>query len=118
MNIQEILEDSDLLVQNAFPNARKIGWFNQIQRQLYRDMPNSFSSPPQDIKEEQMTFVPRFSLEYHELFVLGIAIRMAERNNDFKTAAELQMRYQALLGEAKEKLASKVSKVTIKRSWI
>lgn len=40
MKLIEIIEDIDLLVPNAFSYAKKIGWINQAQRQLFHDYPN------------------------------------------------------------------------------
>jgi UDP-N-acetyl-D-mannosaminuronic acid transferase (WecB/TagA/CpsF family) len=118
MNLQEIIEDADLLVPNSFPITRKVRWVNQIQRQLYREVPDSFSSIPQDLRDDQMTAVPRFAQEYHELFVIGAAKRIAERTQNLKLADELEARFQNLLLDAKTHLAPKLSKVTIKRSWM
>lgn len=118
MNVQEILEDADLLAPNSFPVSRKVGWVNQVQKQLYREIPAPFKSAPQDIQEGQLTYVPRFPIEYHELFVFGIAKRMAERAQDFKLASELEARYQNLLREAIKYTAPKLTKVTKTRGWV
>lgn len=37
MLLNEILLDANLLVPNSINDALKVGWLNQIQRQLYRD---------------------------------------------------------------------------------
>lgn len=118
MNLQEIIEDADLLVPNGFPIARKVGWTNQVQRQLYREVPDSFGGVPQDLTETNMTVIPRFSKEYHELLVIGVAKRMAERTQNLKLADELEARFQNLLVEAKTFLAPKLKKVNISRVWM
>ena len=118
MNVQEILLDSDLLAPNSFPVALKIRWMNQIQRQLQAEMPASFAGPPPDIREDQLSLVPRFPNEYHELFSLGVAKRIAERTNDYKTANELESRYQSLLQTAKERAKPTIKKVKISRKWM
>lgn len=118
MNVQEILEDADLLMKNSFPISRKVFWLNQVQRQLHLELPKVYSSQPTDIREEQLTFVPRLDPAYHELLSLGIAKRMAEREQDFKTAQELEVRYQQMVMDAAKHLTPKVTKVTIKRAWM
>lgn len=118
MNVQEILEDADLLVPNSFSNAKKIQWLNQAQRQLFKEMPGPYSSPPSDIREEQLTFVPRLYPDYHELLSFGIAKRMAERVQDFTLAGEIEARYRQLLQEAEKNTTPKIKKVTIKRNWM
>lgn len=118
MNVQEILGDSDLLAPNAFSSTQKIGWLNQVQKQLYKEVPACFSTAPQDVREGQFTFVPRFPLEYHELLVFGIAKRMAERVQNFDLAQQLEVRYQNLLLDARTFTVPKVKKVTISRNWM
>lgn len=118
MNIQELLEDADLLVSNSFSTQRKVGWMNQVQRQLYKEMPISFSGSPPDIREDQLTYVPRFPQDYHELLSFGVAKRMAERVQDFKIAGELEVRYQALLKDAIKFTTPKIKSVTRTRQWI
>jgi hypothetical protein len=117
MNLQEIIEDADLLVPNSLPITRKVGWVNQIQRQLYREIPDSFGGVPQDLTDTNLTVIPRFSKDYHELFVIGVAKRIAERSQNLKLADELEVRYQNLLLDAKTQLAPKLSKVSINRFW-
>lgn len=39
MTLQEILEDADSIAPNAYTNAQKVRWLNQIQRQLFRHYP-------------------------------------------------------------------------------
>lgn len=44
MLLSEILEDADLLVPNSLTTEQKIRYFNQIQKQLYRDFPMPIKS--------------------------------------------------------------------------
>jgi hypothetical protein len=117
MNVQEILQDADLLVKNSYPTALKIGWMNQAQKQIYKELPGVFSSPPPDLKADQLTFVPRLPAEYHELLSLGAAKRIAERVQDFKLAEQLEVRYQNLLLDAKKYTAPKLKSIVRSRAW-
>lgn len=118
MNVQELLEDIDLLAPNSFSTSRKVTWMNQVQYQVSKELETSFSNRPLEIKEDQLSFVPRLQIEYHELLSLGVAKRVAERTQEFKMAGELEIRFQNLLTEAKVNTAPKTSKVVIKRNWI
>lgn len=44
MRVQEILEEVDLLVDNAIPTERKIRYINEIQKQTFRHFRNKTSS--------------------------------------------------------------------------
>lgn len=118
MNVQELIEDADLLAPNSFSVLRKIGWMNQVQKQVYRELPALFESLPPDLQDSQLTYVPRLPVEYHELLSLGASKRMAERVQDFKLAGELEARFQNLLLEAKKNTAPKLTRVQINRAWL
>lgn len=191
MILEEILEDIDLLVPNAFAADRKIRWINQAQRQLYHDYPmivtkkdislspgvDTYPMPadcqqsrietflvgdyeyiyeevserpeyrtytvidgqmkvfpvpnqpgtatiyykpnPVDLTENDTQAVPAFPEDFHELLVYGGAYRVAQRAQDYKLVAELEVRYQNLAREAARRLTKPKRKNTvIQRGWI
>ena len=117
MNVQEILEDADLLVPNAFTESQKIRWLNQVQTQIYNDIKTEAMEPPAPITEDYPEFIPWLPEEYHELLSFGVAKRTAERTKDYKTAGELELRYQNLLLVVKQRTAPKMKKVQRIKHW-
>lgn len=64
--------------------------------------------------EEEISFLP----DYHELFVLGLAQKLAMVVNDFKRAGEFEMRFRSLALEASIKLRKgKLRKIRTVRGW-
>lgn len=56
MKLNEIMEEIDLLVPNAFDEGRKLRWINQAQRQLYHDYPTLVTKKEIPLSAGQKTF--------------------------------------------------------------
>jgi hypothetical protein len=188
MKLGDILEDADLLVPNALTLAQKLRYFNQIQKQLYRDYPmpiksdlfytevgvslydisiqpdrvisvfvndeeytlqdvtdtnqgkvytfmdgELFIQPTPDselegyilfegeaevMDENDLEKEPSLLPDFHEIFVLGIAQKFAMVMGDYKTAGELEVRYQNITTSSMRKVQkTRASKVRVTRRW-
>jgi predicted nucleic acid-binding protein len=68
--------------------------------------------------ENDLEAEPSFLVDYHELFVLGIAKKLATIEKDYKTAAELESQYVELNHRAVTNLRKgNQKKVRIVRRW-
>jgi hypothetical protein len=188
MKLSEILEDADLLVPNALTITQKIRYFNQIQKQLYRDYPmptksdlfyteagvslydiyvqpdrvisvyinddeytlqdvtdtnqgkvytfmdgELFIQPPPDsvyegyilyegeaepLTEDELDSEPSLLPDFHELFVYGIAEKLAMVAQDYKTAGELNVRFGNIIQDARRKVQkTRATKTRNVRRW-
>lgn len=71
-----------------------------------------------DLTPADLNTVPPFPVDFHELLVLGIAYRLAQRVQDYKLAGELEVRFKNLAVDAASKITKPVAKrVRILRSW-
>jgi hypothetical protein len=191
MLLKEILEDADLLVNNALSQDQKIRYFNQVQRALFRDYPLKeeayyfvavpgialydlppdcdedfvisiyldgmeytyqtpndpasgtvytftngklfiqptpnkqvdgyiyYKSKPIDVSLTDLDKEPAFLKDFHQLYVLGLAAKFALIGKDYKTADELEVRFQNLARDAMTKMGRiKLKKTRIVRGWI
>lgn len=191
MLLKEIVEDADLLVNNSLSITQKIRYFNQVQRELYRDYPLDekayyfqtvpqstnyvlptdclpeniigvyineseynyvtavdvnryniytfsngelfiqptpqfkndsyvyYKAKPQDVTAADLDKEVPFLPDYQEIFVLGIARKLALIEKDYKTAEQLEVRYQSLANDALVKLNRvKLKKIRLVRGWM
>lgn len=78
-----------------------------------------YKPTPVDLTENDLEGVPAFPEDFQELLVFGGAYRVAQRNQDYKLATELELRYQSLAREAAKRLTKPKRKNTvIQRGWI
>lgn len=190
MLLKEVLEDADLLVDNALSLDQKIRFFNQVQRAVYRDYPLSekayyfqtisgqvqyvlptdcdpdyivslfinekeyryanisdenknnlftitngqlfiqptptfiydaylyYKSKPLDLTVGNLAEEVPFLKDFHEIFVLGIAQKMALVGKDYKTAGELEVRFQNIAQQAMIKMGRiRLKKIRVVRGW-
>lgn len=188
MKLKDIIQDADLYMPNALSNEQKVRYFNQIQRQLYRDFPaalqaehfitepgislyslsvqpenvvnvyidgkeyplkfsqdsNSgegymflndelfvqptpqstknayilYKGEPWDMSVNDLEIEPVFLKDYHELFSLGIAQKIALISGKYKEAGELELRFRSLEQDASVKTQKgKLKKVRTVRGW-
>lgn len=72
-----------------------------------------------DLTPNDMEEIPPFPEDYHEILVLGIAYRMAQRKPDYAIANELEMRYKTLTKEAQSNLVTpRPRRTVVSRLWI
>jgi hypothetical protein len=117
MNVQQILEDIDLLIPNAFSTEQKVNWMNQAQYQIFNELETPYLTRPQEIRVDNLSFIPYLPEEYHELLSLGTAKRIAERTQNYKNSAEIEARFMNLMNEAKTNTSPKPESVKRVRSW-
>lgn len=87
----------------------------------YQDMTGKiyYKAALPDLTVNEWNDTPDFPEDYHELLVLGIANRIAERTQDYKQAAELDGRFRRLAIEALTKMTKpKAKRTRISRGWL
>lgn len=73
---------------------------------------------PRDMRVEMQDAKPDFPEDFHELFVLGVGVRVARAVQNYKLASELEGSFTMLEIEAKRKLRpDRQKKVQINRGW-
>lgn len=73
---------------------------------------------PRDMRVEMQTAKPDFPEDFHELLILGVAVRVARAVQNYKLASELEGSFAVMEMEAKKKLRpARQKKVQINKSW-
>lgn len=77
-----------------------------------------YKPTPVDLTVNDMANKPVIPEDFHELLVYGSGFRIAQRTQDFKLSAELEVRYQNLAREAAKRNTKPQKKTTaIHRGW-
>jgi hypothetical protein len=77
-----------------------------------------YESKPEEMTEADLEAEPAFLEDYHELFALGIAKKLAAVERDFKTANELEARFSDMARKAVTNLKKgNQKKIRIVRRW-
>lgn len=77
-----------------------------------------YKPTPVDLTIADLENTPAFPADFHELLSFGGAYRAAQRTQDFKLAAELEVRYQGMAREAAKRITKPKRKTTvIQRGW-
>jgi hypothetical protein len=119
------IEGKEYQLKSLDDPKQKAGYFFMNGELTFHPTPDAqkegtifYKAEPTDVTESDLESEPTFLKDYPEIFVLGIAQKMALMLGKYKEAGELEVRFQNLVRDASLKTQKgKLKKIRLTRSW-